>query len=233
MAERLIGEAVLSGRWPGLAGIVPDRFEWVGVNERRVDARVRSVDGGEWHVVLFVDDADEVVVADAFRRPDAVVAGKGVLVVVNGPSGAGKSSLVTALAAAAEDRPWVVFDEPILGEVDRRYLIWPESAPAVHAGFLAGIAAVAGAGNLVATAAAGHPQSAFVAAAAAPGVRLVSIGLHCPLEVLLERELGREGRWGGLAASSVGAHDGWTYDLELDSSSRGPEELARLALAIL
>lgn len=238
-AERLVLDAIASGRWPGLRGVTPTSVRWVGVNERRIDARLRGDGDGrdsgvdEWHVVVLVDGDGEVVAADSFPRPRPVPAGTGVLVVLNGPSGAGKSSVLDVLVARPGERPWIVFDEPVAGRVAQPHLIWPEASPHVHAGFLAAIAAVAASGNLVATAAAGHPQAAFAGAAGAAGVRLVSVGLHCSLEELLARERGREGRWGGLAASSTGAHAGWHYDLELDSSTTAPADLATLVVDLV
>lgn len=233
VARVLVERAIASGAHPALSGIVDPTFDWVGVNGPRVDARVRSRDGREWHVVLTVDPAGTVGEVVAFRRPDPVVPIEGVLVVANGPSGAGKSALITALAGAQPDVPWVVFEEPIVGTAAWPFLIWPDAAPVLHQGFLAGIAAVAAAGNRVGTAAAGHPQPRFRHAASAAGVRLLSVGLHAPLEVLLAREAGREGRWGGLAASSIGAHEGWTYDLELDSTAADPTALAQQVIALL
>ena len=227
----LVLGAIRSGEHPALAGIGDPEIEWVGVNGARVDAALRSDDGGVWHVVLQVAEPGEVSDAVAFRRPATPVAQEGVLVVANGPSGSGKSSLITALAEIDPARAWVVFDEPVLGRVAPPFLIWPDASPALHDGFLAGICAVARAGNVVATAAAGHPQRRF--AAAADGVRTLYVGLHCPVAELLRREQGRDGRWGGLAEQSLGAHDGWTYDLELDSTAAPPVELARQVLALV
>lgn len=232
-ARAVVLDAIARGPDARLRAIPDPTIEWVGVNRARVDAGVRGGDGSEWHVVLIVDGTrvDDVV---AIRRPTEVPRGDGVAVVVNGPSGAGKSSLLGALAALAEaggERPWVVFDEPVVGSVPMAHLVWPDASPAVHDGFLAGIAAVARAGNRVGVAAGPHPRARF--AEALHGVRTVYVGVRCPLEELLRREEGREGRWGGLAERSVGAHDGWSYDLELDTTSATPDDLAREVLRLV
>jgi chloramphenicol 3-O-phosphotransferase len=42
------------------------------------------------------------------------------------------------------------------------------------------------------------------------------------------------GRWAGIAAESLGAHHGWTYDLEFDTThSPDPLDLAQLVLGRL
>jgi chloramphenicol 3-O-phosphotransferase len=120
----------------------------------------------------------------------------------------------------------VIFDEPEhIGTVQPEYLIWRDRAPALHRGYLDAIAAMARAGNDVALPAAGHRQAEFVDAFG--DVRIRTVGLTCDLEVLVERER-RSGRWGGIAAESLGVHDGWTYDIEFDTThSPDPLDLAR------
>ena len=198
-------------------------IRWSVVNGARVDAGVFAADGAEWRVV-FGMDRDRLAWLSVYKRPprfDGVPGGRAV--VVNGPSGSGKSSLMEAMAERA-GTPWVVFDEPVLGSAPPGYLIWRDASPTLHEGFVAGIAALAAAGTQVAASAAGHPQEMFEAAFDA--VPTLYVGLDCPLAVLLERELGRPGRWGGLAEASLTVHDGWSYDLRLDSSEASSAELA-------
>jgi hypothetical protein len=107
--------------------------EWFGVNERRVDAVV-STTAGQYRIVYFTDDGVTIDSVFVWRRPprfDGIDGGR--IVVVNGPSGSGKSSVLSALASASEV-PWVVFDEPVMGVVDDRSLIWRDQAPACIAG---------------------------------------------------------------------------------------------------
>jgi chloramphenicol 3-O phosphotransferase len=204
--------------------------EWFGVNERRVDAVVSS-SSHQFRIVYFTSDGvhiDELVV---FRRPppfDGVAGGR--VIVVNGPSGSGKSSVLAAIADASS-MPWVIVDEPVLGTVDQPYLIWPDRAPGLHRGFLDALAALARRDNLVALSAGGHP--AAVIDAVFDGVDVVRIGLDCDVATLVRRERGREGRWGGLAASSLTDHDGWRYDARFDTTQTSATAIARDVLSLV
>ncbi len=203
---------------------------WWGVNLDRVDFSVQTV-VDEWRVVYGSLDGERIDWLSVYRRPpafDGVPGGRGVI--VNGPSGAGKSVLLQAIRRLSI-APWVVFDEPVLGAVDDGFLIWREQAEVLHQGFLEGMAALARIGNLVGVAAAGHPQAMFETAFS--GVPMVFIGLHCNLETLREREHDRADRWGGLAESSVGVHEGWRYDLKFDTGTDATDDIARLVLRTL
>lgn len=200
---------------------------WLVENEGRVDAGVVAP-GREWRVVYFLGDDGLVSAVDAYEKPpvfEGVPGGRAI--VVNGPSGAGKSTLLEAVLERAAT-PWVTFDEPWLGTTRQPYLIWRDAAPLLHKGFLDGISALAAAGNQVAFSAAGHPAAMVMSALT--GVAVLSIGLDCPLEVLLLRERGRPGRAGGLAASSLDVHHGWSYDLRFDTSSTAPDRMASVVL---
>jgi chloramphenicol 3-O-phosphotransferase len=125
--------------------------------------------------------------------------------------------------------PFVIFDEPEhIGTVQTEFLIWRDRAPTLHRGYLDAIAALARAGNRVALSAAGHRQAEFLDAF--DDVPIFSVGLTCELSVLVERER-RSGRWAGIAAESLGVHDGWIYDVEFDTTyAPDPLELARIIL---
>jgi chloramphenicol 3-O-phosphotransferase len=196
-------------------------IEWMSVNGERVDAVV-TAGGSQWRIVFGSSSEQAIDWLDVYERPtrfDGVSGGRAVL--INGPSGDGKSTLMRAMQQIA-DGPFVIFDEPEhVGTVQPEYLIWRDRAPALHRGYLDAIAALAGAGNDVALPAAGHRQADFVDAFG--DVPLRTVGLRCDLSVLVERER-RSGRWGGIAAESFGVHDGWTYDIEFDTT-RSPEPL--------
>jgi len=148
-----------------------------------------------------------------------------------GPSGAGKSTLMRSLQSVARF-PLVVLDEPEqIGIVQPGYLIWRDSAPALHRGYLAAIAALAGAGNHVTLSAAGHTYDEIVKAFS--GIQVIGVGMRCDFDVLVDREQ-RTGRWAGVAAQSLDIHDGWAYDLEIDTTN-GPDplELARRVLLLV
>ena len=86
------------------------------------------------------------------------------------------------------------------------------------------------AGNLVGLSAAGHRAAEIDEAF--DDLAVVRIGLDCDVPTLLERERGREGRWGGLVAASLSVHEGWRYDARFDtarhSTSTIVEEVLRL-----
>jgi chloramphenicol 3-O-phosphotransferase len=197
-------------------------IESVVGNVQRVDAVVRSGDA-TWRVVFGSVTAERIEWLAVYERPkrfDGIQ--HGLAIVVNGPSGAGKSTLMKALQDTATF-PIVVLDEPEhVGTVQAGYLIWREQAPTLHRGYLEAIASLARAGNYTTVSAAGHPSSEFVDAF--DGVTLVTVGLRCDLDVLVEREQ-RSGRWAGIAAASVGVHEGWAYDLSFDTTT-GPDPLA-------
>lgn len=199
-------------------------------NGARHDVRVRNGDGA-WLVVLWNDDADRVVEVDVYERPP-VFAGRpgGLVIVLNGPSSVGKSSLMRAFADRAVT-PFAWFDEPWLGRVPPRFTAWPDTLGPWVGGFLAALAAAAARGNQFVVSAAGIPQGEFRAALGV--VPTVSVGLDAPLEVLVERQRRQRDKFGGLAEESVDIHDGWTYDLRIDTAEHGPEAAARLLEAHL
>ena len=205
---------------------------WVGVNEPRVDVGLISPSAdAEWRLVYFLTADRRLSSVHIYERPPffgGLVGGRAV--VVNGPSGAGKSTLMTAILDSSPE-PWVMFDEPVLGQVARQsYLIWRDRAPTLHRGYFRAIAALAAEGNQVVLSAAGFPfphlRDAF------RDIDTRYIGLDCPLEVLLRREAGRDGRWGGLAERSLKDHEGWTYDARFDSSVEPAAAMAAKTLAL-
>ncbi|HEX7168130.1 MAG TPA: hypothetical protein VF230_14220, partial [Acidimicrobiales bacterium] len=199
--------------------------EWSAVNGNRVDLGVTSSDDREWRIAYTSDDGERLRSLHVFERPPVFpgVAG-GRAIVVHGPSSAGKSTLMHAISAAA-GTPWVVFDEASFGSYPMTYAIWPETAPTLREGFVAGIAALAASGNQVVTSSGQHAQGVWRDAFAAVGVPVLFVGLECPVDVLVARQGGRDDRWGGLAESTVGVHEGWSHDLVLDSSAHTPDEL--------
>lgn len=218
---------LVTGELSALTG-GPSAIESIAGSSDRVDA---VVTGSDVHArVVFAHDAVGLLTWLAvYRRPDRFdgIDG-GRVIVVNGPSGAGKSTLMRALQEVAPF-PLVVLDEPEqIGTVQPGYLIWRDRAPSLHRGYLAAIATLARAGNHVALSAAGHPHHEIVGAF--DGTSVIRVGLICEFEVLRERER-RTGRSAGIAAESLGVHDGWTYDLEFDTTDcPDPLGLARCVL---
>jgi chloramphenicol 3-O-phosphotransferase len=54
------------------------------------------------------------------------------------------------------------------------------------------------------------------------------VGLHAPLGVLIERQLAQVDKFGRLAEESMDIHEGWDYDLEIDTQEHSPESAAEL-----
>lgn len=215
---------------PAVAALVSATVGWVGVNGSRVDARVRDEHGLEHHVVAQRDGKVMQVVA-AFHEPPDLPETRGVVVVVNGPAGAGKSLLLAAIARL-DRHAWVVLDEPVIGAVDPPLLLWPDRAPALHRGFLDALAVLARAGVRVGVSAGGRSYDDVRGALS--GVTTITVGLHCAADVLAARERQRPDRWGGLAEQSAGIHEGWTYDVELDTTEAPPvDDLAAMVLQVV
>jgi chloramphenicol 3-O phosphotransferase len=199
----------------------------LAVNGQRVDVVARS-GKDEWRVVFGSQDCATVDWVSIFERPSPFAGvASGRAVVVNGPSSAGKSTVLAELQSQSE-LPWVVFDEPFLGSVKQQYLIWRDRSAVLHRGFVEGIAALARAGNCVAVAAGGHPQSVFDAALA--GVPTIRVGLYCATDELVKRERARRDVPGGLALGSLDVHDGWQYDLTFDTTTQRARDIAAIVL---
>ena len=202
-------------------GESPVEIESIAGNDVRIDAVVTN-DSVVARIVFARNDHGLLKSLHTYVKPAwfSGVAG-GQIIVVNGPSGAGKSTLMIALQSLASF-PLVVLDEPEhIGAVQPGYLIWRDTAPALHRGYLAAIRALASTGNHIAVSAAGHHHEEMLEAFS--GVSIVRVGMRCDPSVLVDREQ-RTGRWAGIAAQSLEVHDGWTYDLEFDTT-HGPDAL--------
>lgn len=217
-SDTAIAESILTALLP----VAESQFaiEWTTTNGRRVDAGVTAGER-EWRVVLSIDE-DGIHSAAAIEKP-AVFPGVpgGRAVIVNGPSSAGKTTVMTAVVESALT-PWVMFDELTFGSLNWAFLIWRDTAPTLAPGFAAGITALASAGNQVILT--GTVRSLLEPLRAS--VPTLSVGLDCPLDVLIERQSGRDDRWGGLTEETQRAHDGWTYDLRFDTSQVSPSQIA-------
>jgi chloramphenicol 3-O-phosphotransferase len=210
----------------------PDRrIESVVRNGRRVDATILQADR-DWCIVCSID-RHGVHSASAFERPSefhGVPGGRAVIVV--GPSSAGKSTVMRAVVDAART-PWVMFDELSFGTVAWPFLIWSDRSPTLRAGFVAGIAALAAAGNQVilpGPQTRAHPSELDRLTDAVP---TVVVALDCPLEVRIARQQERDDRWGGLTEGAKEGLDGWTVDARFDTSTTTPEAIANAILELV
>jgi chloramphenicol 3-O phosphotransferase len=204
--------------------------EWVAINNRRVDATVVAAER-EWRIVCSIDGAG-VHSASAFERPapfDGVPGGRAVI--LTGPSSAGKTTVMQAVLDVA-DTPWVVFDELSFGTVAWPFLIWPDRSPKLRAGFIAGITALAAAGNQVILTGGGAAGSEELQPLIGAVPTLI-VGLDCPLETRVARQLARDDRWGGLTEESDDSHRGWTLDVRFDTSALTADDVARRILQLV
>lgn len=197
------------------------RVTGVAVNGRRVDAVVVAPPAQEWRVVLEVDHGCLRSVVVFERPPRFVGIDGGLAVIVNGPSSAGKSTVMAAVLQASS-APWVMFDELFFGTVAMPFLIWGDAAPTLRRGFIAGIQALAAAGNQVIMTG-GDPDELLQLRANVP---TLAVGLDCPLEERIERQAARSDRWGELTEATEDRHVGWAYDLRFDTSLVSPPEMA-------
>lgn len=197
-----------------VADVPKRRVEWAVVNGERVDAAILAPER-EWRVVCSIDPGG-VQGATVFERPsrfDGIPGGQAVI--VDGPSSAGKSSVMAAVVGRAHT-PWVMFDDLGFGTTKMPFLIWPEAAPTLQSGFVAGITAFAAAGNQVITTARGRPPEHFASLVAT--VPTLTVRLDCPLEVRMSRQARRGDRWGGLTELSEDPQVAWAYSVRYDTS---------------
>ena len=198
------------------------------VNGPRIDARLRAGDGRAWLIVLWATatQTPRVESVTVYLRPQRHgVAPPGLVIVLNGPSSVGKSTLMRAFADTATT-PWAYVDEPFIGKLPDRYLAWPDTAGPVSDGFLAALAASVRVGNRLIVSAAGISQALFRDALV--GVPALYVGLDAPLEVLVQRQCTQADKYGGLAEASIGIHDGWIYELRIDTKRTPPNAAAEM-----
>jgi chloramphenicol 3-O-phosphotransferase len=202
-------------------------------NGRRVDVRLRDDQDRAWLVVVWFTDRslDGVESITVYPRPHAFdgVAG-GLVIVLNGPSSVGKSTLMRTFADRALT-PFACIDEPLFGRPPARFSAWPETLGPHVDGVLAGVAAAARLGNQFVMSAAGIPQSRFESALA--DVERLYVGLDGSLDVLVQRQLAQADKFGRLVEESMSIHDGWRYDLRIDTVDESPDAAARLLVNLV
>ena len=178
----------------------------------------------------------------------------GQIVVLNGAPRSGKSSIVTAIQESF-DGPWMNLgvDVFVRHVTPRRYRpgmgLRPGEAghelgalvPVFYAALYDSVAAHSRAGlNVVVDV--GHHDGSILADSArrVAGLPVLFVGVHCPIEVIMDRrntgQVGREGEYAtGSAADPVPApvllwqrmvHVPGIYDLEVDTSRLSPAECA-------
>lgn len=185
--------------------------------------------------------------------------GRGRIIVINGTSSSGKSTLVRAVQAAAPDLwlemgidrfayalPGRVNGEPSWpllfayvrpdGRTDGPFAI--ETTPLGHqftTAMHATAAALAGSGmNVIVDHVILEPGWVAEMRHLWASFDVLFVGVRCPLDVVLDRERGREDRTIGQAEAQFDVVHAWTsYDIEVDTSVLTPAEAARRILAAL
>lgn len=171
---------------------------------------------------------------DRVSRPLRSHAGRVVL--LNGPPSCGKTALANALLDALEE-PWFhrSLDDFRAGYLDR---FWHTDDGALFErlmhGYLAALRAMALAGNNVIAEAVITATRVPLYSSSFDGLPVILIGVRCPLEIAVRRERKRTDRLSGpldLPPEAFAAvHAGIDYDLDVDTSIEGAEQLAaRLA----
>ena len=167
------------------------------------------------------------------------------VIVLNGGSSSGKSTIARHLQSVLP-QPWLTFGVDSLIEAmppslqdggvevrpDGQVVVGP-AFRALEAAWMAGIAAMARAGARIII------EDVFLGGAssqrrwreALDGLGVLWVGVRCDAEVAARRELGRGDREAGMAASQAAvAHQGVSYDMEVDTTRTGTRECA-LAIA--
>jgi len=202
-------------------------------NGLRVDVRLHDEHDAAWLVVVWFTDLtlDHAESITVYPRPPRFhgVPG-GLVIVVNGPSSVGKSTLMRTFADRAVT-PFACLDEPMFGRPPARFTAWPDTLGPHVDGVLAGLTAAARCGNQFLVSAAGIAQARFEAAL--DDVETLYVGLDGSLDVLVQRQLEQVDKFGGLAEESMHVHDGWRYDLRIDTVAESPETAARLLAALV
>jgi chloramphenicol 3-O phosphotransferase len=154
------------------------------------------------------------------------------IAILNGPPSVGKTSLAQSLQSAFKT-PWFhrSLDEFRGGYLDR---FWMDDDGAlfdrVMVGYLGAIREIARAGNNVIAEAVITPSRRELYASTLQGLSVILIGVHCSLTEAIRREQTRTDRLHGAMELPrdlfEAVHTGITYDLEVDTSERSPDDLA-------
>jgi chloramphenicol 3-O phosphotransferase len=177
------------------------------------------------------------------------------IILLNGVGSSGKTSLARALQAASKDPFLHVQMDAFIAMLPARYLNDPDgftfasstvdgkSVVSIQSGPVAqqamrgmrhAMVALASAGNnlIVDEVLLGEEKNEY--ARLFEPFQLITVGVHCPLQVLEERERQRGDRLVGLARWQYNkVHAGMTYSVTVDTSETSPEECAQIILRTL
>lgn len=169
------------------------------------------------------------------------------VIVLNGGSSSGKTSIARRLLEVLPGT-WLTLgvddlidalgdpagdDAPITFSGDGGVVV-RENFRRVEAAWFAGVVAIArsGVGVIVDDVFLGGATSQAHLSASLAGLDVLWIGVRCPAEVAVQREVGRGDRIGGMAASQADlVHEGVDYDLEVDTAATSPSRCAETIAA--
>jgi chloramphenicol 3-O phosphotransferase len=156
----------------------------------------------------------------------------GRVVLFNGPPSSGKTTLVRSLIASIGE-PWfhLSLDEFRSGFADEWWVTDDGRLfDQVMAGYLTSIRGMALSGSDILAEAVITPARRALYEFSFGTTPIVLIGVHCPLEVAMQREGSRTDRLRGpidlSPADFAAVHTGLIYDFEIDTSTAAAEELA-------
>jgi chloramphenicol 3-O phosphotransferase len=159
----------------------------------------------------------------------------GKIIYLTGPSSAGKTSLALELQRLIDEPFLHVGSDAFIDMAIRRnqegpFNWWNHIRPRLFAGFHASLRALADAGNnLIVDSLIEFPEWRTRLAQCLLGLDVFLVGLHCDVVELNRRELQRGDRRAGEARGHLEVdrvHSFGPYDLDLETSCRGPYELA-------
>ena len=152
-----------------------------------------------------------------------------MIILINGPSSSGKTTLAKHLhpriqgpvIVYARDHFHQMLPEEFWTDADLRKAHGPQLFRAFHQS----VAAMARTGvTVIVDHVLNQPEWPSDIAKIFSDIPTLLVGLHCPIDVLEERERARADRELGLAKSQIDiVHTSMVYDLEFDSSRTDPE----------
>lgn len=204
--------------------------EVVSADELHLAAIVRVEDGTLLDVTCSVEPSPPHLLCELWLWPhenDRDFAD--YVVVLNGVSSSGKSSIAKELQALM-DRPWLhVQIDDFFRMLPLQRQLGQKGSLRLLQGAIKATSALAHSGvpMIFDTVLAVGQLSSDAWGGLFAGVPVLLVGVHAPLEVLEEREKQRGDRYVGQAKAQLAVvHEGWTYGLELDTSTLSAAECA-------
>ncbi|MFI6345531.1 chloramphenicol phosphotransferase CPT family protein [Streptomyces sp. NPDC050560] len=159
--------------------------------------------------------------------------GSGRIIFLNGTSSSGKSSIARELLEILDDGVFFHLAVDSFNAMRSRRSLGEEELDAAlrrtRMGFHRSVAAMAEVGNdIVVDHVLSEPWRLLDCLAVLPPEDVLFVGVHCPLDELVRRELSRGDRPPGLAARQYAVvHAHGDYDMECDTSTASPRACAQ------